>query len=128
MISPDEIEEPEDGNDEDRIECKTCGRKFKEEALEKHAKVCKKVFASKRKAFDMKKQRIIDNDHAMILKYKEVEEKKKGKLGQGQNNKMNNNSKKQKWKKQSEEFRAILKNNRDVEPPTFGSKRNILIY
>jgi hypothetical protein len=36
-------EEPAD--DEDLIDCpEGCGRQFREEALEKHTKVCKKVF------------------------------------------------------------------------------------
>ena len=78
----------------------------------KHAKVCKKVFQSQRKAFDSKKKRIIDSDHAAMLRYKELEEKKKG-------NKANQTKpKSQKWKKQSEEFRAILKQNRNIDNNT----------
>lgn len=61
----------------------------------------------KRKTFDSKKKRIIDSEHASILKQKEFEEKKKAKLGM----KEQATSKKQKWKRQSEEFRAILKAN-----------------
>ena len=109
----------DDGDDSDRIECDTCGRKFKEEAYEKHSKVCKKVFASKRKAFDVKKQRIIDSEHATMLKYKEMEEKKKAKMG---GNKQEIANKKAKWKKQSEEFRAILKANKTTDNTGFGSK------
>jgi zinc-finger of a C2HC-type len=45
------------GGDEDRIECPTCGRKFVQESLEKHKKICKKVFVQKRKVFDVKKVR-----------------------------------------------------------------------
>ncbi len=45
------------GADDDRIECNTCGRKFAEEALLKHSKICKKVFVQKRKVFDVKKVR-----------------------------------------------------------------------
>jgi hypothetical protein len=58
----------------------------------------------------MKKKRI-DGEAASLLKYKELEERKKGKFG---NNNNNNNQKPKaaKWKKQSEEFRAILKANR----------------
>ena len=44
-------------DDGDRIECPTCGRKFAEEALMKHSKICKKVFVQKRKVFDVKKVR-----------------------------------------------------------------------
>ena len=48
----------------------------------------------------MKKKRILDSEHAMILKRTEKQP-------------VNNNKvqKKAKWKKMSEEFRAILRNN-----------------
>lgn len=39
---------------DNRIECPTCGRKFNEEAIGKHQKICKKVFVEKRKKFDTK--------------------------------------------------------------------------
>jgi hypothetical protein len=99
---PDE-DEYDDGN---RIECTGCGRKFNTLAYQKHAKICKKVFQSKRKAFNSQKHRIIDSDHANILKHKELQEKKFGKVPTKPKN--------QKWKKQSEEFRAILKQNRNI--------------
>jgi hypothetical protein len=42
------------------VECSEgCGRKFKEDVLEKHEKICRKVFQDKRKVFDsaaMRKQ------------------------------------------------------------------------
>jgi hypothetical protein len=56
----------------------------------------------------MTKKRIIDSEHAMMLKHKEFEDKKKAKMGI----KEANNQKKQKWKKQSEEFRAIMRANK----------------
>ena len=37
--------------------CEGCGRKFNEKALARHAKICKKVFQSKRTAFDSRKNR-----------------------------------------------------------------------
>lgn len=107
--------EPEDDDDGERIPCQTCGRQFREEALLKHQKICKKVFVNKRKGFDMKKQRL-DAEAMAFIKLKEYEEKKKGKFG----NNINNNNAKQKaakWKKQSEEFRAILKAGRTVVNP-----------
>lgn len=51
----------------------------------------------------MKKKRVLDSEHAMILKRAEVS----GKNANSNNNK--NAAKKAKWKKQSEEFRAILR-------------------
>jgi hypothetical protein len=96
----------DDNDDGERIACQTCDRKFVPESYEKHAKVCKKVFASKRKAFDSKKHRIIDGEHAQILKRNELTDKKKG--GGGAVVKKVNKA--GKWKKQSEEFRAALRN------------------
>lgn len=37
-----------------REPCSTCGRKFNSEALQKHERICQKVFVQKRKAFDVK--------------------------------------------------------------------------
>ena len=85
--------------------CEGCERKFKEEAYLKHSKVCEKVFQGQRIAIDSKKKKINDLDQA-VLKHKEYEDKKKGK---------NQKSKGQKWKKQSEEFRAIIKQNREFD-------------
>lgn len=106
----------DDAEDGERIPCQSCGRKFREEALYKHQKVCKKVFVTKRKAFDIKKKRL-DGEAAAMLKYKEIEERKKGKFGNNNNN-INQKNKGPKWKKQSEEFRAILKANRNVTMPS----------
>ena len=39
-----------------------CGRKFNAQALEKHVKVCKKVFQNKREAFDMGQKRIVSEE------------------------------------------------------------------
>jgi hypothetical protein len=43
-------------------ECPTCGRKFNENAFEKHVKICEEVFVKKRKAFNSKAHRIIDQE------------------------------------------------------------------
>jgi len=51
----------------DLSECPSCGRKFNEKAFEKHVRVCKDVFVKKRKAFNSKAMRIIDQEHAQIL-------------------------------------------------------------
>lgn len=80
----------------------------------------------------MKKQRVIDDDHAALLRQQEYEAKKKGKLGQGSKsgnsikvaNTMGGNmnmggnmggNKKAKWQKQSEEFRAMMRANRTFQ-------------
>jgi len=46
------------------VPCPDCGRKFKEKAFEKHAKICKKVFMQKRKAFDSVSNRLGELDNA----------------------------------------------------------------
>ena len=69
----------------------------------KHSKICKKVFFGKRKAFDSKKKRIIDSEHAMTLKYSKFDQK------------MTQNSKKRDWKQESENFRMGLKEARNYE-------------
>ena len=94
------IEDEYEGDDKEQ--CGICGRNFKSESLEKHEKVCKKVFATKRKAFDAKKTRIIDGEHAMMLKHQEHNEKKKGKFKENDKKKKTQN-----WKKQSNELRAV---------------------
>ena len=51
-VYPDEF--PEEGYEAVvmvLVACEGCARKFSEKALEKHGRVCKKVFGSKRKAF-----------------------------------------------------------------------------
>lgn len=95
---------------EERFECDSCGRKFVREALEKHRNVCQKVFNEKRSQFDSKKNRILDPEHAKILKKVENKEKK----AKSKNKEIKSNSQ-PKWKKQSEEFRAIIKGGDDAQ-------------
>lgn len=85
--------------------CPDCGRSFAQAALEKHIKICKKVFQDKRKAFDSKATRIVDSEHANLMRKGEMNEKRQARLN---NNKANNANKEPKWKKQSEEFRNII--------------------
>lgn len=93
-------------DDGDKMQCNICGRKFLPEPFSIHKNVCKKVFATKRKQFDSKKNRIVSSEHAMILKNQELKEKKQGKVIT--NTKKVSNV--PKWKKQSEEFRSVVKN------------------
>ena len=39
------------------MQCSTCERKFNAKALERHSKICVKVFQTKRKAFDVTEMR-----------------------------------------------------------------------
>ena len=108
----DDAEEDNQGE-----ECETCGRKFNIESYSRHIKICKKVFVNKRKAFNAKNKRVIDSDHAQILKNAELEEKKKAKLNKGKNDlgEGKETKKEPKWKKQSEAFRNVLQNARIEE-------------
>lgn len=45
-----------------------CERTFKKETLEKHEKICKKVFMEKRKAFDSSGQRQVEGEPEVISK------------------------------------------------------------
>lgn len=84
-------------NDE-RVECPDCGRKFLPESLEKHVNICKKVFMSKRKQFVSSEQRELD-ELAMVKKKPDPKKPAAS----------NKNSKNNKWKMQSEQFRANMK-------------------
>ncbi|CAD8095230.1 unnamed protein product [Paramecium sonneborni] len=116
---PIEINEYED-DDEDLVECpEGCGRKFKRSALQKHIKICKKVFQEKRKAFDTKEHRIINQDHAKLLQKQEIEEQiqqqqqqKKKQTQTKIDDRPIQGQKKPKWKLQSEQFRAAMKLNK----------------
>ena len=52
----------------ERVQCETCGRRFIPEAFEKHTRICAKVFASKRKAFDSSKARLAGTEAAGAFK------------------------------------------------------------
>ncbi|EAS07289.2 zinc finger, C2H2 type protein (macronuclear) [Tetrahymena thermophila SB210] len=57
------VEMEKDVLQQDLIECpEGCGRKFAENILEKHAKVCKKVFQQKRRVFNSAAQRQLDEE------------------------------------------------------------------
>jgi hypothetical protein len=93
-----------DGNENTELfACGDCGRKFNATALEKHTKVCKKVFINSRKQFDMSKQRVQDDEQLRNL-----QNLKK------QNQKKENDDKASKWKSQSQQFREAMKAARDV--------------
>ncbi|CAD8104537.1 unnamed protein product [Paramecium primaurelia] len=98
-----QIPPPEDDDDGDLQECpEGCGRRFKENALDKHIKVCKKVFQSKRKEFNSKAHRQVNQEQAKLEKQGQVKDKiieKKKQMAQNGD---------PKWKKQSEAFRQMI--------------------
>ena len=110
------FEDMNPGENEPTYPCPDCGRSFNQQALMKHKKICKKVFQKKRKAFDMTKQRVDNGEQRSLMKQGQLMEKRNPKL----------NNKKimggvPKWKKQSEEFRSILKANRGLSFNNIGS-------
>ncbi|CDW78140.1 UNKNOWN [Stylonychia lemnae] len=106
---PDEY--PQDEGE--RIECPTCGRKFVEQALVKHAKVCKKVFVQKRKVFDIKKQRQIEDeakdDYGSYKPPTKKQNNQQSKKPLAQEDQPIKQSKAAKWKAQSEMFRQAMR-------------------
>lgn len=104
-----------------------CGRSFKEEALERHEKICKKVFQTKRKKFNMKEQRI-DPEQAKLIKQggggapANPRGNNKGKFDEKKIDSKHSN--KPKWKVQSEAFRAIMQSgNPDKKNMTAGEQK-----
>ena len=76
-------------------------RKFRQEALEKHVAACKKVFQTKRKEFDTKKHRVLNNEQVSLAKKQERKEKV-------QKNLKTKNVKGKAWKKDSEKLRDFI--------------------
>ena len=84
-----------------------CGRKFNPDSISKHEGVCKKVFQKKRKEFNAQEHRIVANEQVKLMKKgavveRKIEEKKaKEKIP--------------KWKAESLQLRAGLKQARGSE-------------
>jgi len=96
------FEQPQDVQ---RIACRQCGRKFAQPALQRHIKICKKVFGQKRKAF---KTKAVDDEAIKARRNtdtnkieKELERKRL--------------AAKQKWKSQSQGLREAIKASKAIE-------------
>lgn len=94
------------------IKCNTCGRSFNENAIDKHTKICLKVFVKKRKVFNAKDQRKNEELQEMEMKSKSNVRKKKNVTSSIQHNNDNDMEKPvnkiPKWKMQSEMLRKAL--------------------
>eukprot|EP01084_Bolivina_argentea_P295731 509235_1 len=92
-------------NESERIACRQCGRKFSQIALQKHIKICKKVFGQKRKQFNIQrtdddaKNAARNTDQHLI----EMELKKKKKKS------------KENWKSQSTMLREAIRASKQIE-------------
>merc|ERR1711933_445242 len=94
----------EDANAGPLVPCQECGRKFKAESLEKHLRVCKKVFQQKRKQFDSAANRLGDLENAgqLIAKAKNISQAK------GQPKHDTKSKKVPEWQKKSLAFRQAI--------------------
>ena len=68
------------GENEPTYPCPDCGRSFVASVLEKHKKICKKVFQKKRKAFDSRKKRMVDSEQMSLMRMGEKMAKNNPKL------------------------------------------------
>lgn len=99
-------------NEEERLECPHCKRRFIEESYEKHVNICDKVFQDKRNKFDTQKQRLSEIEQIGYVKKQEGNKKKPSANGTGSIKASTKDSKANKWNKKSEELRAIIKMNK----------------
>mmetsp|Transcript_34363 Transcript_34363/g.74195 ORF Transcript_34363/g.74195 Transcript_34363/m.74195 type:complete len:323 (+) Transcript_34363:2-970(+) len=83
------------------IPCEICGRKFGNTALQRHSKICQKVFNSKRPKFNTRAQRL-DPEAAKLLRRQKPEPKKPAGGGAVP-----------KWKKEHNDFQEALKAGRE---------------
>mmetsp|Transcript_38563 Transcript_38563/g.110747 ORF Transcript_38563/g.110747 Transcript_38563/m.110747 type:complete len:367 (-) Transcript_38563:191-1291(-) len=100
------MEEEDDGP---LVPCPECGRNFKEARLEKHVKVCKKVFQQKRKAFDSAANRLgeLENADALIANAKKLE-KDRDKVEKAPAKESKKGEAVPEWRKKSLAFRQAI--------------------
>ena len=89
----------------ERVECHQCGRKFAQTALQRHIKICKKVFGQKRKQFNVQRA----DDEAL----KAQRNTDHGKVNQEL--KRQKEKAKSKWKAQSSMLREAIKASKAID-------------
>mmetsp|Transcript_6748 Transcript_6748/g.9805 ORF Transcript_6748/g.9805 Transcript_6748/m.9805 type:complete len:454 (-) Transcript_6748:74-1435(-) len=98
--------------------CSLCGRKFNADRIQKHMKICSKSkkAASKRKKFDVKSMRQVDEakkvDRSSTLRAKMAEDRKKARQ----------KAKLPKWKEQHLQFQSVLKAGSGEAPPVVDNR------
>lgn len=93
------------------IQCPTCPRKFKAEALEKHVGICQKP---KRKVYNTTEHRLPENAPELAeVRRKAKLAAKKGEVGIGETSEAP--KPKSAWRQKSEQFRAAMKDAQIVE-------------
>eukprot|EP00913_Durusdinium_trenchii_P015924 g14965.t1 len=88
------------------VPCPDCHRSFKAESLEKHKKICKKVFQQKRKQFNSAANRLGEFDNAQELIANAVKSEKREKENHAEN--ICKDKSVPKWKAQSLAFRQAI--------------------
>ncbi|GIL65421.1 hypothetical protein Vafri_19183 [Volvox africanus] len=109
------------------VECPTCGRSFNEMAYSKHAKICEKVFATKRKPVNMAAKRLEGSEAVKFFDLRKGQPKSEAKQqqpaaggrgpaarGAGLDDRPLPGSKAPKWKTQSDQLRAAMAANRQI--------------
>lgn len=76
--SPVALPEEQNTSGEPLVPCPECGRKFVMESLEKHTRICKKVFLQRRKQFDSAANRLgdLENSSALVANAHKLEKEK----------------------------------------------------
>merc|ERR1719240_1127024 len=78
----------EQGPSEPLVQCQHCGRSFNPTAIEKHQKICRKVFQEKRKAFNSAEDRLghLGEEAAGLIKNaNKIQKEKENKIAAGDN-------------------------------------------
>lgn len=91
------------------VPCELCGRSFNPESIDKHRKICKKVFQTKRKTFQTTAKRLGDlyDPHDLAANVRNIEkEQAKAKSAPSKDKKGKGGM--PKWKQQSLAFRAAI--------------------
>eukprot|EP01023_Acetabularia_acetabulum_P047817 TRINITY_DN5041_c0_g2_i3.p1 TRINITY_DN5041_c0_g2~~TRINITY_DN5041_c0_g2_i3.p1 ORF type:complete len:467 (-),score=81.56 TRINITY_DN5041_c0_g2_i3:1644-3044(-) len=104
-----EYDAPDESDDQAREQCPDCGRSFNPETLARHVKICKKVFASKRKTFNSASNRVQGTDAQQYFNPRKKETKSSaGKLQKPEESNP-------KWKQQSESLRQAMSSQRKIQ-------------
>lgn len=92
------------------VECADCGRKFNEDRLAKHAKICKKVFSQKRKPFNSAANRLgeLENAQDLIANAKKIGKDKENAQKKKPTTSKAAGADVPEWKKKSLAFRAAI--------------------
>lgn len=90
------------------VQCPDCSRSFAQDRLEKHRKVCKKVFMQKRKQFSSAANRLgeLENAGQLIANAEKIEQEAHSNASKPKVEKKG--EKVPEWKKKSLEFRAAM--------------------